>query len=272
MGNKLYRTILTVSITGVFIAVAILVCAIMSIIKLNYMIGGALAIIIVVCVACILSLPWIKHLEDKNKKVLSIIFISVIALCAILWIVFVVMIIRMSAKDADMGSLELNWLRISLVLTTQLLAAQTIAHVILRYKKTMIVFQVINYLSIAYIDVFFTIFLLSLNISSNGLSFKSVPDFLGSKYVLTVLFIAFLYVAISASIVKNVDRRRAKNSVDNDKDAKLDENNDSVYKGNNKKSKETLSDKLQNLKDLLESGLITKEDYEKKKGDILKDI
>ncbi|MBQ8425294.1 MAG: hypothetical protein IJX17_04665 [Clostridia bacterium] len=266
MNNKLYKILSTISITGVFIVVALLVSSITSLINLNYIFGGILAIIAVLCISCIFSLPWVKLLEEKRNKILSIIFLSFIVICALLWIVFVIMVMIKTGKDEDLKKLELNLLRFSIILTIQVLVASTISGVIIRYKKSMIAFQVITYLSNFIVDLYFTLLLITIKVSNDGLSFKTVPDFMGSKFILTILIIALLYVMLSNTIMKIIDKKKIKSIID-------EQNvNENKLELNKKELSEDIELKLKKIKDLLDNNLISQEDYENKKKELLKDI
>ena len=262
MGKKLYKILSTISITGIFVVVAVLVCAITGLLKINYVVGFGSAIIAVLCISCILSLPWLKQLEEKTNKIVSIIFLVSIIACAVIWIVCIVFIIIATKNEKPLDGMGLNLIRISLVLTIQVLVASTIANVILKYKKSMIPFQVITYISNLFVDMYFTILLLSLKINENSLSLKNIPDFLGSKIMLTLLFIALIYVLLSNTIMKVIDKKKNKTSDENELN-KIEDNQIKV---------ETPDEKLEHLKELYSKELITQEEYDKKKEEILKDL
>lgn len=263
MGKKLYKILSTISITGIFVAVAILVCAITSLIKLNYILGAILAIIVVLCATCIISLPWVKQLEEKNNKIISIILLIFALICCIMWIVFVLLVVKSAIKDLELRTFDFKWLRISLILTTQLLVASTVTNMVLRFKKSMMAFQIVTYISNFLVDLYFTILFATITIKDNGISLKTIPDFMGSKIVITFLIIAFIYVIISSSIMKSIDKKKVRGMIEDSEDNK------------NKTDKETtedINDKLLKLKNLLDNGLINQEDYETKKQEILKDM
>ena len=260
--KSLFKILQNISVTLIFIVTAIFICAVTGLIKLTPFLVDALGLTIILCLGFIFSLPWIKYIEQKKYKIASIIFLVLIIICSILWAICLIIIVNVISKDLTLENFSLILVKSSALISIQFLIASTFASIILKYKKSMIPFQVITYASYIFIDVYFSILIFNLG---RDISFNSIADLLFSKVMLTFLFIAFAFVCISNAVIKRTDKRRINEMVDNQDNNINNENSNKV----DDKSTKTTNEKLQELKQLYESELITKEEYEKKKAEIL---
>ena len=266
---SLQKLLTTISISLIFVITAIIVCGITGIFHLGVVAYEVLGCIILLCASCIFSIPWATRLEKNEYKKLSIIFLSFIALCVVLSLICYFCILHLIRTNGEPSKFLYNFLRFSIVLIIQLFTSSTIAYVYLKYKKEMIVFQGVTYLSNLYVDFYFTFLILSAGMKNGSIKLLNT-DFLGNKLVLTILIIAVIYVIISNSIMKKIDKRKLKNIVDNHFDSNgQDENTELAEQPAEPVSVDA---KLEKLKELFEKELITKEEYEQKKNDILKDM
>ncbi len=261
----------TIAILGLFVDVAILVLGIRGAFHFNSNFVLILLIILIVSFSLLMSMPWIKRLEKKNDKIVSIVFLSVLIVFAILWIaatIVAVNLVKKVGEGLDAGKLanSLNFIKFTLIATMQFAIANLITTTILKYRKKLIVLQAIMYASNIYVDVWFTILFLCLKISKNGFSFNLNP-FLFNGVVITILLIAICYTLILNSIVRKTQRRKYGYSMF-DLDGN-DEESENLKQKQNSKIEPTTEEKLVELKKMLDQNLITQEEYNKKKEDIL---
>lgn len=262
--SKIKRGISIFSIVGVCIIVAVLVFGAMKVFKLNSVIVEILGIIAILCLACIFAGPWIDRLEQKKSKIISIVFLSIIGVCLILWIICWIMMMNAIRKDTTLSTVSYNLIRISFIITIQFLVASTISYVLVKYKKTMIPFQIITYVSNLYIDFYFTYLIISLNIIDGTLKFTGNSFIVGNRVMLSLLIIALIYVFISNVVVKANEKRKLDNIINS--------NNDSETSLKQEISNQSPDERLKKLKKMLDDGLITIDEYESKKSEILKDL
>ena len=303
-GGQVYRFVNTTSIIGLFAAITIIVLMITKTIPWSANFIGIVAAIAILCFSCILALPWIRKIENNEFKILSYVFLGLVAASCILWIIADIVIISqyktikaaiLAENLTEEENLEiisglfrtLNFLKVTMFLTIQFSVASFIATTITRYRKTMIPFQAIAYASYAFVDFWTSGMLFSFSINSNLKKFQNVGldkamdeifhlnvdfvKFLTNKVVLTILFLAVVYVAISNAITKRQDNRKLKTILE---DMTEDGNIRGVELKEEKSAEvvETVEDKLAKLKSMYEKELITKEEYEEKKSKLLEDM
>ena len=289
--NRLYKLVSNIAIIGVFASVAILVLGIFKIFKMNSFIFGIVATIAVLSIACFLLLPWVRRLGNGERKKVALVFMALIIACAILWLICVYMFIGIYNKSKIEGfeskSLvtPLNFVKVTLIISLQFLMASLVAETIIRYEKKMIVFQAITYLSNLFFDFYITFFLGCLSITSKGMALSSKAKILGNKFMVVMFVISILYMAISSAIMKKQEAKQLVMAVHDNY------NIDGTRKTEKQRTvKEMLGDKaesadvetevvsqkpeekLESLKNMLDKNLITQEEYDKKREEILKDM
>lgn len=259
----------TVAILGLFADVAILILGLRGVFRFNSSFVLLLLIILIVSVAMLLSMPWIKRLEKNKDKIVSIIFLSILIVFAILWIVATVMVVNLFKQIEDITISKvygkLNFIKFTLIATMQFAVANLIASTILKYRKKLIVLQAIMYASNLYVDVWFTILFTGLKITNDGLSFNINP-FLFNGVVITILSIAICYTLILNAIVKRTQRRKYGYSMF---DLDADDEKSEGHQVQPAKAEASAEEKLVKLKKMLDQNLITQEEYDQKKQDIL---
>ena len=277
--SKLMRVLQLSSIAGIFIIVAAIVFMIFGIIPANAYVIDVLGLVGILAIACILATPWVERLEQKDfSRKVCIVFISVISVCAFLWVVCWLLTMHVIINKLDYSAILFNLVRISLILTIQFLVASTITYVLLKYKKTMILFQAVTYLSNLYIDFYATYIIVCLNIVGGDVKFPG-SGVIFSKFMIALLVIAFLYVIISNAVVKSQERKRTQRVTENYFAGELNENGEVVQTSETGEQAmveptpvQTPEEKLKRLKNMKEEGLITEEEYEQKKAEIMKDF
>ena len=268
--SKLIHKLQLSSITGIFVIVAAIVFMIFGFLPANSIIITILGLIAIACIACILATPWIERLQhgDFNKKV-CISFISIIAVCMLLWLVCWLLTMIVYITKSTYSAFLFNLVRFSLIITIQFMVSSTIAYVLMKYKKTMILFQVITYFSNLFIDFYATYLILCLNLVGGSVKFPGA-SIIFSKFMIALLVIAFLYVIISNAVIKSQEKRRSERVNEEYVVGGLVAQGDIQQQPASEE--ETLESKLKRLKNMKEEGLITEEEYEKKKADMMKDF
>lgn len=297
-GGKIYKIINSCAIVGLFVAVGIFVLMITGTIEWSSAMVGFTLAIAIICFCCLLALPWVRKLEQGDFKIMAYVFLGLVALCCILWVIADIVVIKQYraikyALNNDITSEEsekfakgllkaLNYLKFTTFVTIQFSVASFIASVILKLRKTLIPFQAIAYASYAVCDFWISGLMLSIKInadvsfSDGSMKFgdvfsanESFIKFLVSRAMLTVLLLAIAYVVISNVVIKKQEQRRMKNAAE---DLTFDNTTVKTQEQAVETKVETPEEKLASLKKMYDSELITKEEYETKKSEILKDM
>ena len=285
--GKLYNMIRLIAITVILIAVVLVILEIpiFGILKLGTTANGIIFSIGVVGVGGFVALPWVRVFEafkDKRYKITAIVFLAVVGVCVILWIVCVWLIIGLVEKGISGASDEmikdllssLKVIRAAIIVSLQFIVASYIAKNIIKYNKTLLPYQVLAGASQIYIDFYMCLLLTAVTITTEGVELSSTAVFLTNMWVHALLAI-FIVIAIFPNMVfRRVDKRRLL-------EARSAANNGAVDAKPDNKATETVPDnadgasvdeKLNKIKELLDKGLITQEEYDKKREDILNSI
>lgn len=274
--GKIYKILTTVALLGLFIAVGILVVGVAQ----NFITAGVsltLGIITTICLSIVLCLPWIKKIENNKYKTTSIVFLSIIGVCALLWIIscIVIFVMYKNAKAETSQGLtgQLNFLKVVFIITIQFICAQTIATTVINYKRNYLVFQIIMYVSNVFVDLYVTCLLLcvsitggtepSVFINQNFISFLFTP----AMYTLFALFL--VYTAICSGVLNKIERNRQRIAAEVITNAGEKQTNVQAEPVN---KKEDIKQRLENIKSMLDGGLITQEEYDAKRNEILNEL
>ena len=117
------------------------------------------------------------------------------------------------------------------------------------------------YASHLYVDFFVTFFICCLTISNNAFEISESISFLGHKAVYVIFILALLYVMISSAVVKRIETKKV---------AQVAEDHDKII--NQQAPTQTAEEKLAKLKEMYDKELITKEEYQAKKAEIIKEL
>lgn len=132
--------------------------------------------------------------------------------------------------------------------------------------------------SMLYIDFYLTLWLTAFTITKKGLELNPTATVLTNQWLMAIFVIAALLALFPAAIFRRTDKKRllaAKKSnlkemlADNPQPQANAYNN--PYAQNNAYG-DSVEKKLQKLQNLYANGLITQEEYESKRADILNDI
>ncbi len=273
--TKLFQTINNIAVFGSFIAVTLFVLGIFKIISMNKYVFGVTATIALVSIGCLMLLPWLRNFEKGINKKTAIVFMCLVALCTILWLVSVYMGIALfdnsKNQSLDTNALlnTLNFVKITLIVSLQFMLVSLITGTIIKYRKNMVVLQIITYISTLFFDLYLTCLLLCVKISpEKGLEISKSISLLTNRFVSVLFFISIIYMLLSSKILKSVDERRIRFAIEENY------NLDGTKKEIDAKPSEnpTTEERLSNLQSMFDKNLITKEEFEEKRKDILKDL
>lgn len=290
--GKIYKIVQLVAISVFIIAIVLLVLEIFRLLKMGSAANGIVFSLGVIALGGLTALPWVRVFEsikDKKFTITAIVFLSVIGLCVILWIVSVWQIIGLVkglTSDADekisagiVGSL--NVIRIALIVSLQFIIASGIAMNFVKYRKELIPYQVMFGVSTLYMDIYFTLLLTAFTVTKEdgfGLSRTSVV--VTNMWLIALLVIAVLLLIFPSNVFRRVDRKRVLAAKkENLKEILADE---PQSKATASASNETpfseysnggsVEEKLKKIKNLLDEGMITQEEYDAKRAEILSNI
>ena len=279
--GKAYRAIATSSYIGIFLAAGIVVASLVNpTFALNATLWGFIFTIGVISLGLISVLPWVRKYERGEYKTLSIVFIIFVAVCVVLWLICVWLIIHMINSQNANNLVWLLWfIKVTLLVSLQLMVATVAGNLWTKCRNTMIPFQVITYASYGFVDFYFSYLLFCVKInptnSANPLGLNTdALGALGTSFMITVLAIALVYMSISNFIIKKMEARRLVNmATDNFADMLTDQKDDSqkAVDENNASAPatKTMEEELTSLKDMLDKGILTKEEYDEARKNVI---
>lgn len=146
----------------------------------------------------------------------------------------------------------IKFIKILAIITMQVSVANFMALNIIKYKKNYLPFQVIMYASNIFIDFWVSYLMIGITLDlETGLHINNAVSCLFNQPLLTIFIVSAVFVVLSNSILKVIEQKSIKNASQKILD------NDDIEKN------------LKKLDDLYNSNLISKEDYDSRKNDIL---
>ena len=289
--GMVYKILSTVSIVGLFLTVGILITGLVQG-YLNALTALILAIFTILFAGCMLSLVWINNIQNQRYKKTSIAFLAFTILCCILWIVAVILVYIMAKNTTTAPVGALRFVQAAVIASIQFVVANIIARNIIKHQKSHIAFQIIMYISCLFIDFYVTMFAIGINFTpADGIKLsESIRSFLFSGGMIVTLILFVVYIAVANSILNQVEAKknggRRKTSsrrgllgslVDNLEQGVFDEISHHVSEAHEEpveaeKTEESAQERLTKIKKLYEDGLITEEEFNAKKKEILEDV
>ena len=295
--GKLYKTLSTISTVGLFITVGLLVTGLLQG-YLSPITALILSIFTIIFAGCMLSLVWINNIENKRYTKTSIVFLAFTVLCCLLWIAAAIMVYVILVKSASNKSYNptalLRFIKIAGIISIQFVVSNIITRNLIKYKKTYIAFQIIMYISCLFVDFYVSMFALGIQFTpEKGMAIsKTIGSFLFSGGMITTFILFVVYIAIANSVLNGIqtkknggqsNRRRRTligSLVDEIENGSFEEvsvenkpsNETKVVEQEEKKEKESPQERLTKLKQLFEDGLITEEEFNAKKQEILEEM
>ncbi|MDE6201699.1 MAG: SHOCT domain-containing protein [Clostridiales bacterium] len=284
--GKLYKLIRIIATTVFLVAAIFLILEIFHIFRLGTAANGIIFSLGVIGAGGMVALPWVRVFEafkDKRYKIVAIVFLALVGVCVVLWIVCVWQIIDLVNKGISGATDEvlvdildsLNIIRISIIVSLQFIVASYIAKNIIKYGKTLLGYQVMAGVSQLFVDFFVCLVLTAITITTKGVEFSSTAFLLTNKWTWALLAIAVIIGVFPNVVFRRTDRRNliharqvanAAPAQDNDD---VDDIDDTVA---DTADSTPVDEKLKKIKDLLDKGLITQEEYDKKREDIINSI
>ena len=274
--GKTYRMISTAVILGLFFDAGLLTLGIMEgwFVAAPFMIL-LLSIIGILCMTAALSLIWIRHLERKELKTLSFVMLGILGFAAILWIAIASVIYSMIRNPEGNPLVKLNFIRIGLILSFQVVEAIFISSTWARYRNNYLVFQIIMYISNLFVDFWCSLLFAAIGLKDGNVVLREgVTKLIFSHGMIVMLVLFVVYVIISNSILKTIEDRRMRQvrydltqaTEAADYEATADADETPVV------ATDTTEAKLEKIKDLYDKKLITEEEYNAKKAKILEEM
>lgn len=266
------------------VCAAVFVLSMFGYVKMNVGVFTTLGLLIILCLAISMSIPWVRRLQDNRLKILSFVFLGVISVCAIFWIISLFMGVglfkALSKKDSSYTVEKLifllNFIKVTLIITVQVVVASTVAGNITKFGKERIPLQVMYYLGLIVIDIILTSLFSIIKIKSAteiGFSETSV-NILTSKFMWALFFVSVVIIGIANGFGKAQARRNQqalheKEIFGENNDLKLERLEENAFEQN---KDESVEEKLATLNKLYQNNLISQEEYEAKRAEILKNL
>lgn len=269
-GGTLFRTINTIAILGIFLALGLFVLSIFGLLKFSATTFGLIGTVLCLCVGCWLMLPWLAYLEQKKNKIVSIVFICLNILIPVLW-TFAIWFLIAQTKSGAITAGTLTFVKYVIIISLQFAVVSFIANTITRYGKKFLVLQVVAYISYIYFDFYLSYALACISFTANdGIVFSGALNVLGNKILLMFFVLSLLYVIISNNFLgRRYQRKRSAADVliDMLPDGQGSTQEPTTTVSNTES--QSIEEQLQTLQNLLDKNLITQEEYNKKREDLL---
>lgn len=299
--SKLYRTVRTVVILVAAITTALFVLGLLVEEMRHAWLFKMVFVIYAFCAGGGMALPWITEFERDRKKAakgetvapwrktIVYVFWGLIGVASLLWAISVFVIsddvLKIMGLIAEGGEEEPDFLatfimlRASIVVTIQVAVGSAIVTSTMRYGKKYFVLRIIMYITLAYLDFWLSWFVAATTVKGlTGQTFFP-PIHVTFLWVLAVLMAVGLLVS-SSIFGAQAQRKELELFMKGDYEALTDGDVDliDVQAKTEKDKKEAPSaapaekdpyEQLTKLKDLLDKGLITEEEYQAKRKDII---
>lgn len=287
--GKIYKLVQLASISVIMIAIALVILEAFQLLNVGSTANGIIISIGVIGLGGLTALPWVRVFEsigDRRFKITAIVFLCLIGVCVLLWITCVWQIIgiindvRAEKGDEALDNLlkSLNVIRISIILSMQFVILSGLVMNVIKYRKELLPYQVMFGVSMLYVDFYLTLWLTAFTVTKDGFEINPTATVLTNQWLLAIFVIALLLTAFPAAIFRRTDRKRLlaakrdnlKELVSDDPQPQANTYNN-PYAQNNAYG-DSVEKKLQKLQKLYANGLISQEEYEAKRAEILNDI
>lgn len=281
--GKIYKLVRLVSMLAFIIAAVFVILEIATIFPMGTVGNGVVFSIGVLGAGGMITLPWVRVFEafkDKRYKITAIVFMAIAGVCVVLWIICVWLIIGLVDKaigeDIAPSILSdlidsLNIIRASIIVSLQFVVASYVAKNVIKYNKTLLLYQIMSGVSQLFIDFFACLVLTAITITTKGVEFSSTAILLTNKWTWALLAIAVVLSIFPSVVFRRTDKRNLLKHAASDMKDIVDEA-DSAKAPVANAAEQSVDDKLAKIKELLDKGLITQEEYDKKREDIINSI
>ena len=283
--GKIYKIVQLTTIIVLIVAVAVLVFEMFGVFDINSTANGLIVSVGVLGIGGMNELPWVRIFErftDKRFKITAIVFMAFVGLCVVLWIVCVwqiVGIVNSAAGDGFEQSFKdvLNMfetIRVVLIVSLQFMVASGVTMNIVKYRRTLIPYQVMSGVANLYIDFYLSLLLTAFTITPQGDFIKApTAEWVNSPALGALFWISLILLIIVGIVFARTDRRRLiATANDAAVVAPVDKNAELKEKVEPESNSDSIAERLKKLQKLYDDGLITKEDYDNKRAEILSDF
>lgn len=277
--TRLQKIVNNVGIFGLFATVGLLILGLFKIYTLTSFMFGFISTIALISLGCFLIIPWLRYFEKGEYRKTSITFMALIGVCVILWLICVYLGIhiynqaKLNITYNDSLNATLKLIKVTAIISLQLMISSTIAGTIIKYKKEMLFFQVITYASNLFFDFYLTTLMICLSIVPNeGLQIAKATKFLFTKGMVVLLVLSIVYMFLSSKIMEFVDIRRFRNAVTDYNEKNREEQVEEPVQEQAEQSNNSVEERLAKLQSMFDKNLITKEEFEEKRKNILEDL
>lgn len=211
--SKFEKIFTSATISLAFVVVGLLVLGIMQVMPMNRFFLDLLLILAILCFGCVSSLSAVKMLSINKKNIYAYIILGLTGFVCLLWIIFIFvgrgLIDALASNTADMSSLANAWgyTKTVIFLTVQASLVNLVLTNIYNLKKSYLVFQIIMYVCNFLVDLWISILVLSLVVTSNGIAYTA-NWLLDSSFIATLFVLCCVFSWLSAVILRNINRRR----------------------------------------------------------------
>ncbi|MDE7395588.1 MAG: SHOCT domain-containing protein [Clostridiales bacterium] len=283
-GGKLYNTLHTVAIIGIFASLALYIIWALEIIPRSANMFGFIGTLFALCIAVFSGLYWVRLFEKKTFTKVAIVFMALTVVQTILWIVCFWMGVGVykdfkgligghdNADTIKHLTRTLNFIKATGIFSIQFSVANFVATNFTKYRKTLIVFQAIAGLSYLLFDFYVTYALSCVHIGTSTFAFTDKLHIFTNKIMWAVFVIALLYVSLSGNIIRSITSRRVENKILDEMEEDHNPLGAPQNRNAEKPEQQSTAERLEKLKSLLEQGLITQEEYDRKRSEILESV
>lgn len=276
--SKLQKLLTNLALVTLLLAIALLIIYFTGVAGRSMEFALIVAIVFIITALLGLSIPWAVNIQKKENTKLSIIFLSFVGVCAVFWIISAFLVYNI-VKQVTLGnepsqfSASIVFIQVSLFISLQFAFANMIATNITKYKKDLLVFQIIMYISHVFLDFYLSLLVWSFKITeSGGLEFGDHAYLLLNPIMLTVLAIALVYIVISNVILTRIQRRKNRGligTIAESYHSTLSDSEQSPQTPAAQEAQPSTEDRLAKLKEMYDKQIITQEEYEAKRKDII---
>ena len=291
--SKLYRTVrMAVIFVSIMITTLLILAVIVKDMRQEWMFKF-IFIVYALCAGGGMTLPWITQFERDRRKVSNgesvapwhkiAVFgaLGLIAACSLLWIISVFVVgdsVKVLISGNDNGhnfGTSFTMLRASIIVTIQVAVATVVVTNAMRYGKNYLVLRVIMYVALLYLDVYLSWIVGSITMAAfEGSAFL---PFETKFWVPTVLMTVALGVAgglfgaqAQRKEVELFMKGDMKALTEGDVDLIDTETDATGWGGASSRSGGGDPEKqLKKIKELYDKGIITEEEYQAKRQDII---
>ena len=266
--GRLYKIIQLAAISVLVVSVTLVIFEIFKLFDMSSTANGIVISLGVIGVGGLTALPWVRVFEkmrDRRFKLTALAFVCVIGICVVLWITCVWRVITIvnSLNSEDESTLvsiidSLNVIRIALIVSLQFVILSYIAMNIVKYRKSLLPYQILAAVCNIYIDFYFVLVLTAFTIDLDGFHLLESATILTNKWLFPLLIVFIVLMIFPNIVFRRTDKQKMIGA------ARV-----------NKASAELSADidaKLRQIQSLRDQGLITQAEYDKKRAEILRNI